>query len=237
MEKLATLTQTDINAGVLTRMLSRAGIPDVQDYVRQFNNQVEELVIEELANSDPNETEFNEHIAPPEDIEACVASLRIRLDDPVKKSTSKPQEPPKKQPADLKSWMHGMVSNDNQTPTGDSSSPTTTDSDGPTVTGNMGTWLTNWSKSLGEQPPPKSLDDWLHGLVTSNLHEPIGKANSSQGRFQAYLNSAEKVLSQHGYDVSTTTPSSNNVEAKIGTISNVKKLYFLVSFNMVYFNE
>ncbi|CAF4854267.1 unnamed protein product, partial [Rotaria sp. Silwood2] len=29
------------------------------------------------------------------------------------------------------------------------------------VTGNLGTWLNDWSKSLGEQPPPKSLDEWL----------------------------------------------------------------------------
>jgi hypothetical protein len=108
---------------------------------------------------------------------------------------------------------------------------TNDDDDGRPVTGNLGSWLNDWSKSLAEQPPPTSLDNWLQGLVSNNINEPIGKAASSKGRLNSYLNAAQDVLSKHGYDVSPkTTPTASTTKASAGMFGNVKQMYFLVSF-------
>ncbi|CAF3887588.1 unnamed protein product, partial [Rotaria sordida] len=48
MEKLANLTQNDINNGVLNRMLVNVGIPDVQEYVKNFHQETEELLVKEF---------------------------------------------------------------------------------------------------------------------------------------------------------------------------------------------
>ncbi|CAF3330376.1 unnamed protein product, partial [Rotaria sp. Silwood2] len=169
MEKLANLTPTDINNGVLSRMLVNAGISDVQEYVKHFHQETEELIIEELEHSDRNPTDNDEQIAPPADVQSWITGLRLRLDDPIQPPLPKQQEPQKQQSTDLKSWMQGMVPNDMYS-SADNTAPeiTTTSNDDATVTGNLGTWLNDWSKSLSEQPPPKSLDDWLQGLVSNN---------------------------------------------------------------------
>ena len=82
MEKLANLTQTDINNGALIRMLVNAGIPDVQEYVKHFHQETEELIIEEFEHSDPNKVDNDEQIVPPADIQSWITGLRPRLDDP-----------------------------------------------------------------------------------------------------------------------------------------------------------
>ncbi|CAF2433241.1 unnamed protein product [Rotaria sp. Silwood2] len=293
MEKLANITQTDINNGVLNRMLANAGIPDVQEYVKHFHQETEELLIEEFEHSDRNNAHNDEQIVSstdiygwitglrprlddpiqpslpkqqqkqqqlpadvqswitglrprlddsiqpslpeekqqqqlPADIQGWVNGLRPRLDDPIQPPLPKQQEPQKQQPTDLKSWMQGMIPNDMYSSTGNTAPEiTTTSNDDATVTGNLGTWLNDWSKSLGEQPPPKSLDEWLVSLIPKDMHEPIGKANNSKARLNSYLNAAEKVLSEHGYDVSNEVTPPTNIQSKVGMLDNVRQMYFL----------
>ncbi|CAF1003049.1 unnamed protein product [Rotaria sordida] len=193
MEKLANLTQNDIDNGVLNRMLVNAGISDVQEYVNNFHQETEELLVEEFKHPDLNRTNNDEQIAPPADVQSWIMGLRLRLDDPIQPPLPKQQEPQKQQPIDVQSWMHGMIP-DNMHPSTDNTAPeiSTTSSEDSAVTGNLGTWLTDWSKNLSEQPPPKSLDDWLQGLIPNNMQEPIGKANSSKVRLNSYLNAAQK---------------------------------------------
>ncbi|CAF3432797.1 unnamed protein product [Rotaria sp. Silwood1] len=229
MEKLANITQQDISNGVLNRMLANAGIPDVPEYVKHFHQETEELIIEELEHPDSNKADNDEPIASPADVQSWIIGLRLRLDDPIQPPLPKQQEPQKQQPTDLNTWMQGMIPNDTHPSTDNNVSEiiTTSNDDDTVVTGNLGTWLNDWSKSLCEQPPPKSLDDWLQSLVSNNMHEPIGKANTSKGRLNSYLNAAEKVLSEHGYDVSNEIKPSTNVETKVGMFGNVKQMYFL----------
>ncbi|CAF0876244.1 unnamed protein product [Rotaria sordida] len=258
MEKLANLTQNDINNGVLNRMLVNVGIPDVQEYVKNFHQETEELLIKEFEHSDRNNTHKDEQIVPPTDIHSWITSLRPRLDDsiqpslpqeqqqlpvdvqgwinglrprlddPIQSPLPKQQEPQKQQPTDLQSWMQGMIPSDIHLSTENTTSETTaTSNDNSAVTGNLGTWLTDWSKNLSEQPPPKSLDDWLQGLIPNNMHEPIEKANNSKVRLNSYLNAAQKVLSEHGYNVSNEIKPSNNIPTKVGMFGNVKQMYFL----------
>ncbi|CAF1551465.1 unnamed protein product [Rotaria magnacalcarata] len=223
MEKLVNLTEADINNGVLTRMLANAGIPDVQQYVKHFNRDVEEIVVEEFKHSDRHESSNEEQSAPPIDMQSWITSLIPRLDEPIKST-----EPQKHQPTDLHSWMQSMVSSDQQAPVDSTPSQTiNSSSDSPAVTGNIGTWLHNWSTSLTEQPPPKSLDEWLKSLVSENMNESIGKEASSKGRLNIYLDAAEKVLSGYGYDVSSASKPSTTVQAKTGVLGNVKQMYFL----------
>ncbi|CAF3927985.1 unnamed protein product, partial [Rotaria sordida] len=160
MEKLANLTQNDIDNGVLNRMLVNAGISDVQEYVNNFHQETEELLVEEFKHPDLNRTNNDEQIAPPADVQSWIMGLRLRLDDPIQPPLPKQQEPQKQQPIDVQSWMHGMIP-DNMHPSTDNTAPeiSTTSSEDSAVTGNLGTWLTDWSKNLSEQPPPKSLDD------------------------------------------------------------------------------
>ncbi|CAF3388896.1 unnamed protein product [Rotaria socialis] len=224
MEKLANLTEADINNGVLMRMLVNAGIPDVQQYVKHFNREVEEIVVEEFEHSARHKSSNEEQSAPPTDMQSWLTGLRPRLDEPIKST-----EPQKQQPTDLHSWMHSMASSDQQAPVDSTPSQTinSSSSDSPAVTGDIGIWLHNWSTNLTEQPPPKSLDDWLKGLVPENMSESIGKEASSKGRLNTYLDAAEKVLSGYGYDVSNPTKPTNNVPAKTGMLGNVKQMYFL----------
>ncbi|UJR26851.1 hypothetical protein I4U23_008163 [Adineta vaga] len=233
MENLAKLTETDINNGVLNRMLVNAGIADVHEYVEKFHQDTEALIIEEFEHPDPNKTDNNEQIIPPGDVQNWITSLRLHLDDPNPASVPEPQQLPKRNiPTDVKSWMQHM------TPIGLHSSneintnviPDTTITN-DALSGNLSTWLTDWSKNLTEQPPPTSLDNWLKRLVPDDLHEPLTKANTAKGRLNTYLNAAQQVLSQHGYDVSTQAkPSSSsaaNVQVKSGKFGNVKQMYFL----------
>ncbi|CAF4560711.1 unnamed protein product [Rotaria sp. Silwood1] len=262
MEKLANLTQQDINNGVLNRMLANAGISDVPEYVKHFHQETEELLMEEFEQSDRNIAHNDDQIVPstgihnwikglrprldapiqstipeeqqqkqeqlPTDIQGWINGLRPRLDDPIQPPLPKQQESQKQQPTDLNTWMQGMIPSGMHPPTDNTASKATnTSSDDTVVTGNLGTWLNDWSKSLGEQPPPKSLAEWLHSLIPKDMHEPIGKANTSKGRLNSYLNAAEKVLSEHGYNVSNEIKSSTNVETKVGMFGNVKQMYFL----------
>jgi hypothetical protein len=234
MEKLANITQTDINNGVLNRMLLNAGISDVQEYVEKFHQEVEDKVVDDLEHSDLNKTDVDEQIAPAADVQNWIMGLRLRLDEPIKPPEPKPpqkqQQPP---PADLKSWMQGIAPVNLHSSTDITTTQTTItvdDDDDTPVSGNVGTWLNDWSKNLAQQPPPTSLDNWLQGLVSNNINEPIGKAASSKGRLNSYLNAAQQVLSQHGYDVSNKVTPSTSVETKTGMFGNVKQMYFLVSF-------
>ncbi|CAF3332506.1 unnamed protein product [Rotaria socialis] len=229
MEALGHLTQADINNGVLNRMLATAGIPDVQEHVKDFHQKVEGIIVEEFESADPDQEEYNEPIASPSEIQNWAKHLQLHLDDPVKPSLPKSEEPEKQQRTDLHSWMQRMAPSDQQAPVDSTPSQTinSSSSDSPAVTGNIGAWLHNWSTNLTEQPPPKSLDDWLKGLVPENMSESIGKEASSKGRVNTYLNAAEKVLSGYGYDVSNPTKPTNNVPAKTGMLGNVKQMYFL----------
>ncbi|CAF1551452.1 unnamed protein product [Rotaria magnacalcarata] len=228
MESFRHLTQADINNGVLNRMLATAGIPDVQEHVKDFHQKVEGIIVEEFENADRDQEKYNEPIASSAEIQNWAKHLQLHLDDPVKPSLPKPEEPEKRQPTDLHSWMQSMVSSDQQAPVDNTPSQTiNSSSDSPTVTGNIGTWLHNWSTSLTEQPPPKSLDEWLKSLVSENMNESIGKEASSKGRVNTYLNAAEKVLSEYGYDVSNPAKPTNNVPANTGVLGNVKQMYFL----------
>jgi hypothetical protein len=236
MEKLANITQKDINNGVLIKMLEKAGISDVQEYVKDFHQETEDLIIENFQHLDPNEADNDEQIAPPADVQSWIIGLQLRLDDPIKPPLPEQQQPPQS-PRDLKSWMQRMVPDNLNTPTDTTTSETTTTSDNATaVTGNLGTWLNDWSKSLAEQPPPTSLDNWLQSLVSKNMNEPIGTATSPKRRLNSYLDAAQKVLSQHGYNVSQEVLPSTNVKSKTGMFGNVKQMYFLVSCNYIQFN-
>ena len=64
------------------------------------------------------------------------------------------------------------------------------------------------------------------------MHESLGKANYSKHRLNSYLNAAQKVLSRHGYQVSNSTTSSTNVQAKVEKFANTKQMYFLVRSNL-----
>jgi hypothetical protein len=234
MEKLANLTETDIKNGVLNHMLANAGISNVQDYVEQFHQDTENLIIEQIEHPDPDKTYDDDQIAPPADIQSWITGLRLRLDDPVKPLL--PEQQQQQQPTDLKSWMQRMAPNSSHSSTLTTPSETTTtatDNDAP-VTGNLGSWLNDWSKNLAEQPPPASLDNWLKGLVPPNMNEPIGKTNSSKGRLNSYLNAAQDVLSKNGYNVSNEVALPTNVKNKTGMFGNVKHMYFLVSFLVLF---
>jgi len=244
MEKLANITQTDINNGVLNRMLLNAGIPNVQDYVEKFHQKTEKLIVEELEHSDPNKIGNDEQIAPPADIQSWITGLRLRLDDPIKPPTLEQQQKQqqKQSPTDLKSWMQSVTPINLNSSTDTTTIETTTTSNNDTaVSGNLGTWLNDWSRSLAEQPPPTSLDNWLQNLIPKDMNEPIGKAANPKGRLNTYLNAAQEVLSQHGYNVSNEVRPSTNVEIKTGTFGSVKQMYFLVRvsifFHLIYLNR
>ncbi|UJR26852.1 hypothetical protein I4U23_008164 [Adineta vaga] len=273
MEKLENLTQTDINNGALIHMLAKAGITDVQEYVKNFHHETEELIIEEFQLSGGETIENTEQIIPPAEIQQWISGFRPNLSNSNQLSVLKEQEKQRKEntpediqnwikrirpqvdgvaqqtllqqqeqlpkrniPTDVNSWMQHM------TPIGLHSSneintnviPDTTITN-DALSGNLSTWLTDWSKNLTEQPPPTSLDNWLQRLVPDNLHEPLTKANTAKGRLNTYLNAAQQVLSQHGYDVSTqakpssssSSSSTGNVQVKSGRFGNVKQMYFL----------
>ncbi|CAF0997964.1 unnamed protein product [Adineta steineri] len=343
MENLATITQADINNGALIRMLNKAGIPDIQEYIKHFHQETEELIIEEFEHPNADKLDNDEQIVPPADIQSWITGFRPNVDDPIKpvlfeqeqqpkpqpplpkdiqgwitglgprlddhnkppsseqEQQPKPQPPlpkdvqgwitgfgprlddhnmppsseqeqqPKPQPQpqpplpkdiqgwitrlqprpddpiqpplpqqqqsqeipppkDLQSWLHRMgpsnVHSSTET-TIDTTEITTINNDINPANGDLGTWLNQWSKSLTEQPPPTSLDNWLKGLVPNNMHEPLSKANSSKGRLNSYLNAAEQVLSKHGYDVSNEVKPPANVQVKSGMFGNVKQMYFL----------
>ena len=56
------------------------------------------------------------------------------------------------------------------------------------------------------------------------------KQLAPKGRLNSYLNAAQEVLSQHGYNVSNEITPPTSVQAKTGMFGNVKQMYFLVSF-------
>ena len=229
MEKLANITQADINNGVLNRMLGNAGIPNVQAYVQQFHDKIEDKVLENLENSDSNKSDSNEEIAPAADVQSWITGLRLRLDDPIKPPPPKPAQ--QQASADFKTWIQSTTPNGfTSSTTTTTTETTTTSTDDTTVNGNLGTWLNDWSKNLMEQPPPTSLDNWLQSLVAKNIHEPIGKATNPKGRLNSYLNAAQEVLSERGYNVSNEVSPPTSVETKTGMFGNVKQMYFLVSF-------
>jgi hypothetical protein len=333
MEKLANLTQTDINNGVLIRMLANAGIPDVQEYVKTFHQETEDLIVEEFEHSDRNKADNDEQIVPPADIQSWIAGLRLRLDDPIKapapeqlqqqqlpqdihglvknlrpiinntghinsaeqqpkqqqqqlptdvqgwitglgprlddpiqpslgeqqqqqqqlptdvqgwitglrprlddpiQPSSGEQQQQKQLPTDLTTWMHRITPINLPSSTDAAKTETTTTSNDDTaVTGNLGTWLNDWSKSLAEQPPPTSLDNWLQSLIPTNMNEPIGKATNPKSRLNTYLNAAQEVFSQHGYNVSNEVTPPTSIETKTGMFGNVKQMYFLVSCHLL----
>ena len=259
METLANITQTDINNGILIRMLAKAGIPDIPEYVKNFHRDTEEIIIDEFEHPTANKADNDEQIVPPADVQSWITGLRLRLDDPIKpllleqeqqekqqgpkdvqdwiqrlrphlddpvqQSLPNQQHQEKPPPSDLKSWMQHITPSDSH-----SSTDTTTTSDDYTpLTGNLGTWLNDWSKSLTEQPPPTSLDNWLQCLIPKDMHESIAKANNPKGRLNTYLDAAQQVLSQHGYDVSNEVKPPTNIQTKSGMFGNVKQMYFLVS--------
>jgi len=307
MEKLANLTQTDINNGVLICMLANAGIPDVQEYVKTFHQKTEELIIEEFEHPNQNKIDNEEQIVPPTSIQNWITSLQPHFDDPTKSSlpeegqqqlpqdvqslitnlrpvinnndhinsteqqlkqqqhklpagvqdwitglrpclddpaqaSSCEQQQQKQSPTDFTSWIQRITPVDLVSSTDIIRTETSITSNNVIpVTGNLGTWLNDWSRSLADQPPPTSLDSWLQCLVPKDMNEPIGKAANPKGRLNTYLNVAQEVLSQHGYNVSNEVRPSTNVEIKTGTFGSVKQMYFLVRvsifFHLIYLNR
>ena len=231
MERLANLTPTDIDNGVLNQLLHKAGIPDVQNYVKQFHQQTEDLIIEELEHIDPSDSNTgNNEIASASDIKSWLTGLRPRLeksiDESVPEPLAQPETPP---PTDLSSWAHRIAPSDILMSTEDTTTP-----ESMPVSGDLGTWLNDWSKSLAQQAPPTSIDSWLQGLISKNINEPLGKANNPKGRLNSYLNAAQEVLSQHGYKVdSGAVPTTAQPPVKAGMFGNVKHMYFLVSTALV----
>ena len=297
MENLVNLTRADIDNGALVHLLARAGIPNVQEYVRKFHQETEELILEDLKQLDSDEIDDYEQIVPPADIEHWIAGFRPHLQypthellpedqhqqeqlphnvqnliqdlrpnlyyTPLTHSTEQrplptdlqswllairprlefnqtiphEQQPKRQRPTDPTSWMQSMAPVHLHSST-DVATTTQTDiipTDNAPISGNLGTWLTDWSRDLLRQPPPTSLDTWLQGLVSTHLHEPIGKAASSKGRLNSYLNAAQQVLSEHGYNVSNEVTPPTSVKAKTGMFGNVKQMYFLVSFSSTRF--
>ena len=106
MEKLVNLTQTDINNGALNRLLINVGIPDVQEYIKTFHQETEELIIEELEHPKRNKTDNDEQIVPPTDVQSWVTSLRLRLDDPNQPPLSEKQQ--QQLPQDVQSLISGL---------------------------------------------------------------------------------------------------------------------------------
>jgi hypothetical protein len=172
----------------------------------------------------------------PADIQSWITGLRPRLDDSIQASSrEQQQQQEKKPPTDLTSWMQHIASMDLISSTNDNTSKTTvTTNDVTAVSGDLGTWLNDWSKSLAEQPPPTSLDNWLQGLIPKNMHEPIGKATNPKTRLNSYLNAAQEVLSQHGYQVSNEVTPPIGVKTKTGMLGNINHMYFLVSCRSSY---
>ena len=229
MEKLANLTQADINNGALTRMLASAGIPDVHQFVTQFNQETADLIVEEFEHPNPNSWSEEDQAAVPTDVQSWITGLRLRLDDPIEPSVPKPKPEPYR-PTDLNSWMQHMapVHLHSDTPPS-ATAPIVPEHSSSAVTGDLTSWLTDWSKSLAELPPPASLDSWLQGLVPANMHEPLNSSTTPKGRLNSYLNAAQKVLSEHGYQVDTNAKPAGLPPAKAGMFGNVKQMYFLVS--------
>ena len=273
MERLATLTPADIKNGTLNHMLASAGIPNVQEYVKQFHRQTEELVIEELEHPHSDAVITDEQIVPPADIQSWLTGLRPRFDDPVTEHQPvvNPQQlppPPPPVPKDLSGLLTGLHPGHDHTidepvfeqvtqpqprpPVNISgwlkrlapinlglaekdftSDPIPDIQNYTTVSGDLGSWLNDWSRSFALQPPPTSLDTWLKGLIPQDIHEPLGKAASPKARLNSYLNAAQEVLSQHGYNVdSGTLPANVQAPVKAGTFGNVKHMYFLVSITL-----
>ena len=165
----------------------------------------------------------------PSDVQSWITGLRLRLDDPIESSVPKSKPEPYR-PTDLNSWMQHMapVHLHSDTPPS-ATAPIVPEHSSSAVTGDLTSWLTDWSKSLAELPPPASLDSWLQGLVPNNMHEPLNSSTTPKGRLNSYLNAAQKVLSEHGYQVDNNAKPAGLPPAKAGMFGNVKQMYFLVS--------
>ena len=159
MEKLANLTQTNINNGVLNGMLLNTDISDVQEYIKQFHQQTEELTIKDFEQPNPNMASNDEKVVSSADPQSGITSLGLRLDDSIQ-----PPLPQQKQQqpfsTDLKTWMRHTIPHRTLSSTDNTISTTNPPYQNDTaVSGDIETWLNDWAKSLSEQPPPTSLDD------------------------------------------------------------------------------
>ena len=149
MERLATLTPTDINNGVLNHMLASAGIPDVQEYVKQFHRETENLVIEDFEQADPHALKADEQIVPPADIHNWLRGYRPRFDDSVQQPTHEhqPVVTPNQSlaPKDLSGWLDGLHPRLDQTV--EEAVPA----------------------KPSPPPPPKNMSNWLQRIAPVNL--------------------------------------------------------------------
>jgi hypothetical protein len=243
MARLASLTEEDIKNGVLNRMLADVGIPNINNYVTDFHQQTASLFVDTLEHQqsggiDSTMDEISDDdIFSPADIETWLTGIRPRLDDSLtpcasdESSTlpsSAPARPPP--PTDLSGWMQRMIPESSLVvPAQAVDTTSTAPASMPSVTGDLGSWLHDWSISIAQQPPPASLDNWLQGLVSDKLTEPIGKGTSAKGRLNSYLDAAQRVLSRHGYKIAADQPTTVVPAAKVGMFGNVKHMYFLVS--------
>ncbi|CAF4315112.1 unnamed protein product [Adineta steineri] len=108
MESLATITQADINNGALIRMLNKAGIPDIQEYIKHFHQETEELIIEEFEHPNADKLDNDEQIVPPTDIQSWITGFRPNVDDPIKPVLFEQEQQPKPQPPlpkDVQGWI------------------------------------------------------------------------------------------------------------------------------------
>lgn len=228
MESLQNITAQDIQNGALERMLNQAGIVNVQQYVKQFHHETEEIIIEDLQQHENSgqDTDANE-VIPAADVSSWLARSRPLLEHSMETMTIEQKPQPieeKKGPTDLSGFMQKLGPNPNP-------SFTTNADESDThvrVTGDLNTWLTDWSKNLTRQTPT-SLDTWLQSLTPSSFDESLGQKTDAKTRVNAYLNAAQKVLSKHGYKVSNTNQPTKVEPKKTGLLNNVKDMYFLVN--------
>ena len=111
MENLANVSQTDIKNGALTCILATESIPDVQEYVQHFNQEIEELVVEEFKHSNRTGVDNNEQIITATDIHKWIADLHPDLDVSIQASLAEEQlsQDIHDQSADLQSIFNDLI--------------------------------------------------------------------------------------------------------------------------------
>ncbi|CAF1000429.1 unnamed protein product [Adineta steineri] len=147
MENLATITQADINNGALIRMINKAGIPDIQEYIKHFHQETEELIIEEFEHPNADKLDNDEQIVPPADIQSWITGFRPNVDDPIKPVLFEQEQQPKPQPPlpkDIQGWLTGL---------------------GPRLDDHNKLPSSEQEQQPKPQPPlPKDIQGWITGL-------------------------------------------------------------------------
>ena len=209
MATLATLTPTDVDRGVLQDMLNDAGITDVHEYAKEFHRQTENLVVEDLQKSDAAAADETTPIITPLDMQAWWKSMAPRLGENAD-STVQSQTPVEEQRSlptgDLSAWLQSMAP---------SSKESAAASQGP---------------EAALQKPPASLDNWLKRIVTKHLDQLAGKATTSTGRLNSYLNAAQEIFNEFsGGAAPQKVAAAPPTAGRPSRLADVKQMYFLVN--------